>query len=415
MSKITNSKIAVVGIGRVGLPLALAFANEGFTVYGVDINTSLVELLLKKQMPFLEVDGKKLLRKLIGKKFFPTTNYSVISEVDYIIMCLGTGVDQNLNPVYKEIDTALNQAANYFRKNQTLILRSTVSPATTEYIKSFINKIRRLEVGKNFYVAFCPERIVEGKALKELSELPQVIGATDKETVQKCIQLFSAFGVECLVTDEVSAELAKIFTNMYRYINFAIANEFMMIAQNYGKDILEIVNLVNKGYKRGGLALPGLSAGPCLYKDGFFITDSLPFIDLIHTSWKINQSTPVYLINKLKELTSLRSKKVVILGLSFKADIDDPRESLALTAKNAFSREGARTIIHDPLIRPYDTDVYLALQNADIIFVATRHKEYSEINHKKVKQVCAKDSLVCDIWNVFGKGKIIFKTQDLPN
>src|SRR3989344_1907170 len=301
-----NEKVAVsvVGVGRVGLPLALFLADKGHTVYGLDVDQEKVNIISKKQLPFMEEGAEELLVKYTNKSFFATTDFSNISKTKIIILTLGTPVDENMNPSLVQIDKALETARPYLKKDQLLILRSTVSPGTTEYVRSYINDLG-FKVGVDFFLAFCPERIAEGKSLRELAEIPQIVGGVDRTSTQKAAEFFRDLEIAVNKSDSISAELAKLFTNMYRYINFAIANEFMILAGNNHRDIYQIVDLVNKNYKRGWLALPGLTGGPCLFKDGFFLIGDVPFADLIATSWKINESIPLFLIKKVRERRKL--------------------------------------------------------------------------------------------------------------
>ncbi|PIU02056.1 nucleotide sugar dehydrogenase [Candidatus Shapirobacteria bacterium CG09_land_8_20_14_0_10_49_15] len=401
--------VAIIGIGRVGLPLGLAFAESGHKVYGVDIRVDVLAQLNKGEMPFIEKGALPLLKKHLHKKFVPTADYSTVKNCDYIVLTLGTPVDENMNPSMAQIDSALNSLKEYFRPRQTLILRSTVYPGTTQYVKFFLNKIKNIQVGKNFYLAFCPERIAEGKAIEELREIPQIIGGIDKVSAKKAIELFKAFKITCLSTDDLSAELAKLFTNMYRYISFAIANEFMVIASSYHRDIYEIVRLVNQGYKRGGLAVPGFTAGPCLFKDGFFLINDLPFADLISTSWKVNEAIPLFLVNKIRQRMKLENKKTVVLGLAFKANIDDTRESLSAKVIKALERERAQVFTHDPLIKEHKDNLDEKLKDADLVFIATPHNWYRQnLPAKKIQGLVKKNCLICDIWNIFATNKIIF-------
>lgn len=369
-------------------------------------------------MPFIEKGADLLLKKYINKSFFPTTEYDVITKVDIAILTLGTPIDENMNPVYNQIDSALNSMKPYLKKNQLLILRSTVAPGTTDYVKLFVNDIKGLQVGNNFYLAFCPERIAEGYAIEEIRSIPQIVGGTDVLSTQKAKEFFNSFGVETITSDNVSGELAKLFTNMYRYISFAVANEFMVIASNFNKDIYEIVNLVNKNYKRGGLALPGLTAGPCLFKDGLFLINDLPYADLILTSWKINESIPLFLVKKLKEKIHLDGKKAVILGLAFKPEIDDIRESLSFKVRKAFLRERAEVILHDPFVTDYqrqavEKDLDKALNKAHVVFIATNHKLYKSLTVDNLQKMVSKDCIVCDVWNVLKTDKIIFQLNSI--
>ena len=406
--------IAVLGTGRVGLPLALVFADKGFKVYGIDINQEMIDLLKKGKMPFLEEGAGALLKKHINKNFIPTSDSSVVEKSDFVILTLGTPVDDNMNPSMVQIDTALKSISPYLKPEQVLILRSTVSPKTTNYVANFLSKIKRIKLGKNFYLAFCPERIAEGKAVEELCQIPQIIGGINKESSLKAAELFKALGIKYWITDAISAELAKLFTNMYRYINFAIANEFMILANKYGKDIYEIVNLVNKDYKRGGLALPGLTGGACLFKDGFFLISDIPFTDLISTSWKINETIPLFLIENVSKRTSLTGKKTAILGAAFKANIDDTRESLSFKVKKALEREGAEVTMHDPLIDKYKGDLSLVLKNASLVFIAANHDYYiNNLTSAKLAKLVDKNCIICDVWNILKTNKIIFNVKEL--
>lgn len=409
------TSVAVVGIGRVGLPLALFLASKKLKVYGLDVDESKIALIIKSIMPFKEDGAQEFLEKYVNKNFFPTTDFSQLTKSKIIIMTLGTPVDDNMNPSLVQIDRALETMKPFFRPGQLLILRSTVSPGTTNYVRSSINDIPKLKVGKNFYLAFCPERIAEGKSLKELGEIPQIIGGSDRISTQKASDFFQSLGIAVSKSDDVSAELAKLFTNMYRYINFAIANEFMILAGNYNRDIYKIVDLVNKNYKRGGLSLPGLTGGPCLFKDGFFLISDVPFADLIATSWKINESIPLFLINKIRQRRKLEGKKAVVLGLAFKADIDDTRESLAFKVNKALERERAKVFLHDPYIKEYQTDLKETLKDADFVFIATNHTYYKNLDINEIKKLVSKNCVVCDVWNVFRTNRIIFTIKSLEN
>ncbi len=413
--QVSNKQVAIVGTGRVGLPLALFLAEKGHTVYGLDVDENKIGTLKKGEMPFLEEGGSDLLKKHVNKKFIPSSDFSNISKSKVIILTLGTPVDENMNPSLVQIDRALKTASRYFKNDQLLILRSTVSPGTTNYVKSVINDSGKFKVGINYFLAFCPERIAEGKSLKELGEIPQIVGGVDRQSTQKAAEFFASLGIKVNKSDDISAELAKLFTNMYRYINFGISNEFMILAGNYNRDIYKIVELVNKDYKRGGLALPGLTGGPCLFKDGFFLISDVPFLDLIATSWKINESIPLFLINKIRQRRKLEGKKAVVLGLAFKADIDDIRESLAFKVKKALERERAQVFLHDPYIKDYQNNLNETLKDADFVFIATNHSFYKKLDFENIKKLVSKNCVICDVWNIFKTNKIIFTIKSLEN
>jgi len=400
-------KVGVFGLGRVGLPLALSFAEENYKVIGIDVDKKRLEDLEKKIMPFIEEGAESLLRKHINKNFKVTADAkSVVKDLDYLVLTLGTPIDANFNPDFSQIENVLERCTPELRKEQTIILRSTLAPGTTEYVARSLEKTTPFKIGKDIYLAYCPERIAEGKAIKEIRELPQIIGTLDDKSMLKASRLFSKLTEESLTTDAKSAELAKLFSNMYRYVNFAIANEFMMIAQDHERDIHEITRLVNENYKRQGLKTPGFAAGPCLYKDGFFLVSSTPFPELITTAWKINESTPAYLIEKIKKERDLTKEKVAILGLTFKKDVDDKRNSLSYKAKKIFLAEGAEVATHDPYVKPGNLES--VLDNSGIVFVAMNHAFYENKSLDYLRQHVKEDCLVADIWNNFNTGKILF-------
>jgi len=399
-------KLCVVGIGRVGLPLAMFFASKGIHTYGIDIDEKKVELLKTGKMPFIEEGGEELLKKTIDHGFEPSTDFSKVKEADYVILTLGTPVDEFLNPDFSQLESALGSLIPHLRGGHTLILRSTVSPGTTEYVKNYIEKNTEFRVGKDIYLVFCPERIAEGKALKELEELPELIGYLDEKSKDFAMDLFRSIDKEVYASEAINVELLKLFTNMYRYINFSVGNEFLVIAEDWGANIHEIVELSNRNYPRGGPKIPGFAAGPCLFKDGFFLTSNIPFPDLISAAWKINENLPGYLIHKAKKLKPIKGAKCVVLGLAFKANIDDDRASLSHKIKKILMREMGNVVTHDIYLDNKNFEE--TLKDADFVVMATAHKEYRK-PLEYYKKFIKSDCVVIDVWNVFGKNSVIFR------
>lgn len=401
--------LAIVGTGRVGLPLALCFADHGFQVYGIDNNPQLLEQLRRGQMPFWEEGGEALLKKHLGQGFRPTADYAVVREVETIIVTLGTPVDEYLNPVYAELEALLKQIREHLRPAQLLVLRSTVAPTSTEYLRRYLETHTPLRVGKDFFLAYCPERIAEGTALQELKEIPQIVGALEAESRRRAAELFGVISPRVLETDATSAELAKLFCNMYRYIDFAIANEFWVIASQYGRNILEIIDLVNRDYKRGGLKRPGLTGGPCLYKDGFFLVNKIPFTDLVSVAWKINETVPYFLIEQMKKEKPLAGARVALLGLAFKKNIDDDRNSLSHKAVKLLEAEGCQVLVHDPYLRPGALETLLP--QADFVLLATAHDHYRDLGRARFHALLKPGTVVCDVWDLFGQGQMIYTRE----
>jgi len=200
---------------------------------------------------------------------------------------------------------------------------------------------------------------------------------------------------------------------MYRYVNFSIANEFMILAEEHQRDVYEIIHLINHNYKRGGVKQPGYTAGPCLYKDGFFLTNTMPFNELISVSWKINETTPLYLLKKVKEKMQLKNKRAALLGMTFKADNDDTRNSLSFKIKKALEREQAIVECHDPFVKEFNKkNVEETIKGAELLVIGMNHSEYKKLSFGKIKELVKKNCLVCDIWNIFGKNKIIYSISE---
>ena len=409
-----SNSIAIFGVGRVGLPLALVLADKGFQVTGIDVDPYRISLLKQKIMPFLEEGAQPLLEKHSGKNFqiFSQQHLDrVVSENQIIILTLGTPIDDTYSPDFGGIEELLRSMAPSIKSEQLIIFRSTLSPGATQQLARQLEEQTKLEIGKNLFLAYCPERIAEGKSIEELEQIPQIIGALDDESAKKAAEIFKKVAPKILFTKPKSAELAKLFCNMYRYIDFAIGNEFMMISESYGCDIYEVLQLVNEDYKRGGLKSPGLTAGPCLVKDGFFLIDKSPYMELVTAAWRLNENIPGYLLSRIKsQFKDLHKKKVGILGLAFKKNIDDIRFSLSPKLQRYFLAEGAKVSVSDPFIDSQLIDD--VLKGADILIIGVDHDIYKKLNFEYLKSLVSPDCLICDIWNNFGTGKIVFYLRD---
>lgn len=410
-----SQKIAIFGVGRVGLPLALVLADKGFQVTGIDVDPYRISLLKHKIMPFLEEGASPLLEKHSGKNFLIFSEQHlgrVVSESQVVILTLGTPIDDTYSPNFSQIEDLLSAMSPFIKTGHLIIFRSTLSPGSTQQLARQLEEQTKLKLGESLFLAYCPERIAEGKSVEELGQIPQIIGSIDEESGKKAAGVFEKVAPKILYTNPRSAELAKLFCNMYRYIDFAIGNEFMMIAESYGCDIYEVLNLVNNDYKRAGLKSPGLTAGPCLVKDGFFLIDKSPYMELVTAAWRLNENIPGYLLLRIKSLIKdLSRKKVTILGLAFKKNIDDTRYSLSPKLQRYFLAEGAKVSTHDPLVDSQTLEE--ALTGADILIVGVDHDAFKNINLEYLSKFVSADCLICDIWNLFGMGKIIFYLKDV--
>jgi UDP-N-acetyl-D-mannosaminuronic acid dehydrogenase len=402
--------VAVIGIGRVGLPFALFLAERGCTVHGIDTNTELLGALAEGRLPFREDGGQEALTATLGKRFFPGSDLAVLGKVDTIVLTLGTPVDDFNNPIFLPVETLLRRALPHMKAGQLLVLRSTVAPGATEHLGRLIERTTSFRIGRDLFLAFCPERIAEGKSFTELPEVPQIVGGADAASSERAAAFFRIVTPTIMTVDSRSAELAKLFCNMYRYIDFAIGNEFMMIAAQHGREIYPILQAVNTGYKRGGIKLPGLTGGPCLYKDGFFLTGKIPYNELIASAWKIHETTPAYLVEQVRALRAIDGSQVALLGLTFKKDIDDTRNSLAFKLKKILLSEGAEVRLHDPYVASQPLEE--AVRGADVVFFAMNHDAFRAVTFSELRRLAKPEAIVCDIWNMLGTGKIVFSLND---
>jgi UDP-N-acetyl-D-mannosaminuronic acid dehydrogenase len=406
-----QDSVAFVGLGRVGLPFALFLAQRGCTVYGIDNNTATVESLTAGRLPFHEDGAAEALAATGGTRFFAGSDLAALAKAEVIIITLGTPVDDFNNPIFQPIEHLLRAAMPHLRKGQLLVLRSTVAPGSTEHLGRLIERGTDLRIGRDLYLAFCPERIAEGKSFSELPEVPQIVGGVDDASRDRAARFFAQVTPTVNPIDARSAELAKLFCNMYRYIDFAVGNEFMMIAAQHGREIHPIVDAINRDYKRGGLKSPGLTGGPCLYKDGFFLTGKIPYNELIASAWKIHETTPAWLVDQVRlRRGELDGARVAVLGMSFKRDIDDIRNSLAFKLKKILLAEGADVHLHDPLL-PYESREQ-ALRDADVVFLAMNHSAFETLTLGALRALVRPGAIICDIWNLLRTNRIVFALDD---
>jgi UDP-N-acetyl-D-mannosaminuronic acid dehydrogenase len=388
----------VGGCGHVGLPLAIALANKGKKVCIQDIDENAVRKVATGKMPFAEDGADKLLLKAIeAKNLSVSSDPSRISDSRTVICIVGTPVDEHLNPKFDLMRRVIEQYCDYFKDGQLLILRSTVFPGTTGKVAEWL-----AQKGKKMHVAFCPERILEGKAMSELSSLPQIISSMSAEGLAMSYELFSSLTSDIVQVEPIEAELAKLFSNVWRYIKFAVANQFYMITNNYDVNFYNVYHAMTHKYDRAkDFPRPGFAAGPCLFKDAMQLGafNNGDFY-LGHTAMLINEGLPNYMVKRLKQKHDLSGKTVGILGMAFKASSDDIRESLSYKLKKILELEAKDVLCTDPLVKD---DRLLPLENviarSDIVIIATPHIEYSKLD--------LDDKIVADIWNVLGKGGII--------
>ena len=380
------NKVAVVGgAGHVGLPLSLVIAESGLETIVIDINEEKINSIRNGEFPFVERGGQELLDK---SKDFPisyTTEYSVLKECDVIILTIGTPIDEyhnpNLSPVYKTID----QLKPYLKDGQVLVLRSTLFPGTSEKIFA-----RLQQEGMKISVSFCPERIAQGYALEEIKCLPQIVSGSDSHAIDTAKTLFLRFVSEVIELELAEAELAKLYTNVWRYITFAVANQFYIIAEEKGFDFFKIRKAIMHNYERASnFPKSGFAAGPCLFKDTMQLEAfSRKNFNLGTAAMHINEILPNFLVDQVKLKHDLSFIKVGILGMAFKPNNDDLRESLAYKLRKTLTYENAIVMCTDPYIDdPSFFKLNDVLSQCDLIFIGCPHDEYKNLDLSEIEIV----------------------------
>jgi UDP-N-acetyl-D-mannosaminuronic acid dehydrogenase len=392
-------KVVVVGGGgHVGLPLALVLADSGFEVISLDISEEVVEKINSGQLPFVELHAKELLIKyLANKQFKATKDFNVIQSADIIFFVVGTPVDEYLNPDPNLVVDTVVACKPHMNSNQLVILRSTVFPGVTKSVKNILGE-------SNLFpdIAFCPERILEGHAIEEIKRLPQIVGTANALEAQRASAVFQQIGVETICVSLEDAELAKLFTNAWRYIKFATANQFWLMSNEAGLDFTKIREAVIYDYPRASdLPNAGFSAGPCLLKDTMQLAAfSNNNFALGHSAMLINEGLPLYLVEKLQQRYNLSHLNIGILGAAFKGESDDIRSSLAYKLKKILIFKSKSVLMSDPYVTVDQNLVPLEnlIETSDILIVAAPHSVYRNIETSKP---------IVDIWNLLGKGNLI--------
>src|SRR5580704_6997263 len=387
--------VVVGGCGRAGLPLGLAFADSGLDVVLYDTDAEVVETANGGAMPFAEAGAPDVLtRVLASQRLRATTDASVIDRSEHIVVVVGTPVDRYLSPDVEAVARVIAPLTDHLVDGHHVVLRSTVYPGVTERVARLIAR-----VGRDIDVSFCPERIAEGQALVELRSLPQIVAGTTPRAVERADALFRRLTAEIVELEPEEAELAKLFTNSWRYLKFAVANQLFMIANDNGLDYERIRHAVTFQYPRAAdLPGAGLTAGPCLLKDTMQITAFAENrFTLGHAAVMVNEGVPLYVLGKLEQRFDLSSLTVGVLGMAFKAESDDPRSSLSYKMKRVLTGKAARVLCTDPYVAR-DPDIMpleIVVAESDLLIIAAPHREYADLRTTKP---------VVDITNLLGNG-----------
>src|SRR6202167_2492610 len=313
----TTTDVAVIGLGRVVLPLALSFADRGLRVIGIDNDPARLGSLREGTMPFEESGAQELLDRVSASGRLALSERVVdAAGAKHIVITLGTPSFSHIEIDMRDIRSALDDLLGALEPEHALTLRSTVAPGTTEFVAGYLAKHRGFAVGEDVYVAHAPERIAAGRFLEEIDSLPCIIGGVGTRSGEVVAELFSVFDAPIVQTTPVQAELAKIWANILRYTLFALPNLLMMDCERYGANVFEVIDLVNRDYPRGGLAQPGLTAGTCLRKDFAFSEERSNAPGMLLAVSRVNESVPLFLVEGIRRRLSPRGAATGLGSLS---------------------------------------------------------------------------------------------------
>ena len=389
----------VGGAGHVGIPLVLAFAEAGLTVNVNDLNESALASLANGQLPFIEYGAAPLLAKALAeKRLILTSAADKIGRRGPVIITIGTPVDEFLNPVHSVVQQCVDSLLPHISDDQLLVLRSTVYPGSTDWLHDYLR--RR---GRKNKIAFCPERVVQGYGVKELRSMPQIISGTTAEAEREAADLFSHIAPELVKVKPLEAEFAKLFSNAYRYIEFAATNQFYMITKSAGIDYQSVMRAMKHNYPRlKNFPGPGFSAGPCLFKDTMQLAAyARNQFGLGHAAMQVNEGLVLQLVEDLRRTYDISTMTVGLLGMAFKAEIDDTRASLSYKLKRALKMTAQEVLTTDPFVTtdPAILPLEQVIDHSDILILCTPHSVYADAD--------LKGKPVVDVWGFLKAGNIV--------
>jgi len=412
----STADVSVIGLGRVGLPLALSFADRGLTVLGIDNDPTRLDALRDGRMPFEETGAQDLLDRVhAAGRLSLSERVADAAQASQIVITLGTPSFSHIEIDMRDIRSALDDLLGVLEPGHSLILRSTIAPGTTDFVAGYLAKHRGFEIGEEVFVAHAPERIAAGRFLEEIDTLPCIIGGVGARSGAVAGELFSCFDAPIVQSTPVQAELAKIWTNILRYANFALPNLLMMDCERYSANVFEVIELINRDYPRGGIAQPGLTAGTCLRKDFAFSEERSAAPGMLLAVSRVNESVPLFLLDGVKRrLGALASRKVAVLGLAFKADTDDERDSLAHKLIRLLERELADVVVHDPHVQTPTVSLREAVAGAEAVIVATNHSDFRDRRTlAEIADGAGGECLVVDPWNCWGAAQVFAYASEL--
>lgn len=388
----TEADICIVGgAGHVGLPLSLVFASKGLRVRIFDIDQRALDAIALGKMPFMERGAQPLLDDVLRSgRLELTADPAAVSGAKTVILTIGTPIDEFLNPTLRMIKQCVDTLLPHLADGQLIVLRSTVYPTVTDWLAKYL-----VQRGKKILVAFCPERIVQGHAIDELQTLPQIVSGATPEAEEAAARLFQVIAPSIVRLTPTEAEFAKLFSNAFRYIEFAVANQFYTMATTAGVDYYRVTEGMREGYARAAhIPRAGLAAGPCLFKDTMQLAAfSKNQFSIGHAAMLVNEGLPSFLVDQLRQQYPLEALTVGILGMAFKADNDDRRSSLSYKMKRLLSFHAGAVLTTDPYVTgdPELLPLDEVVRRSDILVLCAPHQDYRGLD--------TAGKTVVDVWN----------------
>lgn len=421
-----SAKVAVVGLGYVGLPVACLLAKAGFSVLGINRGREKVDLINSGKSP---IEGKEpgleqLIKEALGsKRLRATTDYTGLNQVDVVLVAVETPVDKTDRvPKYEALQAALTSVAKNMKRGTLVIIESTIAPGTMKNVVApLLKKESGLQIGKDFYLGHCPERVTPGRLLLQLENWPRVVGGFDRETAQLAVLFYKKFVKgELDATTYTTAEIVKTEENTFRDTLIAQANALALLCEYFGVDVYEVVRLIKKDPAHTAYLYPGAGVGGhCLPKDGYLkvalarkdakdqrIGPSVRLVELVR---EINDLMPKHVVSLLKEAfkekkISLKRPKISILGYAYLQNSDDTRNSPTESLVKILSKENFEISIHDPYVKDYRVDLDSVLAGSDAMVVMVAHDEYKRLSLGQLKNLMRTPVLI-DGRNIFDKEK----------
>lgn len=428
-SDVRFRQIGILGLGYVGLTLALTLADLGFKAMGFDINAEVRKSLRSGKPHFFENGLARMLKDNLNKNFKVVDNFEREDNCDVYFIAVGTPLDKNNKPDLKYLADASNRVGKNLKSGDLVILRSTVPIGTTRnFVVPLLEKKSGLKAGKDFFVAFAPERTIEGKALEELRSLPQVIGGVDRVSADLAATIFSHMTHSTVLVDSLEeAEVVKLVNNTYRDVTFSFANELSLVCHRFGIDTHRVIEAANRGYERSNVPLPSPGVGgACLEKDPFIFVESAKTKNyeplLTKHSRRVSELMIDFVANEVSEFirkqkSVIRDPKILILGFAFKGRpaTSDTRGSTTIKLVNILKKEFRNIHVYDPVVKRSDilahkvkhvTDIGAGFDKAHAVIVMNNNQAFEDLDIRSMLKFTAKPTFLFDTWGLYNKEEI---------